>query len=242
MDITNVFLWATFAFVALTTIRPRLERYAPLSGIALVIATVMSLALTRTFDYFPTAERAFEFFTADPARVGRGALIGGLYGVIFLLWFAGSIFSALDERERGGVRMAPVALAGAIVTAMGFTLGSGILWVAAARAGRPGGIEPGAAQLLYDLNLVMTANVLTVGLAAFIGAAGIGSLRTRLFPNWFGWASLAMTAGLLTPVHYIFEGMAFIWIGAVSILLYRHGGKTSDATSLYKAADPVGAG
>lgn len=119
--------------------------------------------------------------------------------------------------------MAAFSLGGGVVTAIGMAIGCGIIWVAAARAGRIGDLTPEAALILNDLTLVMLANVLSFGLAVFIGATGIGSLQTNLFPAWFGWISVVFAIGLLSPIHYIFEGLAPIWIAVVSIWLYLLG-------------------
>jgi hypothetical protein len=201
----------------------RFENLAPLGGIVMVVLMVIGFLLIWPLDYFPSAERALEIFSEDPPRVQRGALLAGFYSVVFLLLFAGSVFSALRNAPGGSGIMAAFALGGGVVTAIGMAIGCGIIWVAAARAGRIGDLTPEAALIMNDLSLVMLANVLSFGLAVFIGATGIGSLQTNLFPAWFGWISVVFAIGLLSPVHYIFEGLAFIWIPVVSIWLYLLG-------------------
>jgi hypothetical protein len=201
---------------------PRVEDLAPLSGIAMAVLWTLGAVLTRFFDYFPSADRALETFSEQPTRVQRGAILGGFYAVIFLVWFAGSIFSALSDS--GGARLGVIAFGGAMICALGLAIGSGIIWVAAAQASRPEGLSPRSALTMHNLSMVMLANVLSIGLAAFIGATGIGSLRIGILPNWFGWTSVIFAIGLLTPVHYIFEGLAVFWIAAPSILLFLMGG------------------
>lgn len=201
-----------------------LERLAPLAGIAAVALLIFGIYLTRPFDYYPSAARAHEFFSSDPARIQRGTRYPGFIGPLLIIVFCGSIFGALNKLGSDGGLIASIALAGGIITAIGLAIGNGILYFAATRAGRQGGISPDAAQLLYDFSTtVAMANILTIGLALMIGATGIGALRTQLFPAWFGWASLVLTAGLLTPFHYIFEGLAFIWIIGASVLLFFQG-------------------
>lgn len=196
------------------------ERIAPLSGIVMVVLSIIGLILIRSFDYFPTAERALEIYSENPTRVQRGAILGGFYAVVFLVLFSGTIFSALYKGEGGSGWLAASALGGGVVTAIGMAIGSGIIWVAAARAGRIGDLTPEAALIMNELSLVMQANVLSFGLAVFIGATGIGALQTQLFPPWFGWLSIVFAVGLLSPIHYIFEGLAYIWIAVVSIWLF----------------------
>ncbi len=202
----------------------RLDTLAPLSGIAMVGALVTGHLLTGGFGgYRATADRALESVGQDPDRVYVGTLLAGFYSVILLIWFAGSVFSALREREGGTGRLSTIAFGGGIISAIALALGYGVYRHAAARAGMPVGLSLEAATVMHDLYSVLLAGVLSLGLAAFIGATGIVSLRTQLFPRWLGWTSVVFGIGLLTPLHFIFEGLAIIWIVVVSILLYRRG-------------------
>lgn len=200
----------------------RLARLAPLTGILAVGLLIVGTLLMGTFDYFPTAARAHEIVAANPTPVYVGALLVGFWGGFSLLWFVGSVFDALRQRDGGSGRLAMISLAGGVVAVIGLAISASIIWVAAARADRPGGIGPDQARLLYDLYATLAASVVSIGLAAFIGAAGIGALRAaHVFPAWLQWASVEIAIGLLTPVHYIFEGLAFAWIALVSVVLYR---------------------
>ncbi|HEY5728484.1 MAG TPA: hypothetical protein VIS72_00425 [Anaerolineales bacterium] len=202
----------------------RLENLAPLSGIVMVGVLVTGHVLTGGFGgYQATAEKAIESVNQDPTRVYVGTLLAGFYSVILLIWFAGSVFSALREREGGAGRLSTIAFGGGVVSAIALALGYGVVRQAVARAGIPGGLGFEAATVMHALYSVFLAGVLSVGLAAFIGATGIVSLRTQLFPTWLGWTSVAMAIGLMTPLHFIFEGLAIIWITIVSILLYQRG-------------------
>lgn len=202
----------------------RFETLAPLSGIAMVGALVTGHLLSGGFGgYRATAARALESASQNPDRVYIGTLLAGFYGAILLIWFSGSVFNALREREAGKGRLSTIAFGGGIVSAIALALGYGIFRHAAARADIPEGLSPEAAGIMHDLYSVLLAGVLSLGLAAFIGATGIVSLRTRVFAPWMGWTSVVFAIGLLTPLHFIFEGLAVIWIAAVSILLYRQG-------------------
>lgn len=197
-----------------------LEKASPLSGIVTVVLLVYGLALIKPTDYFPTPERATEIFSENPARIQQGATAAGFYSVVFLLWFVSSVFNGLSQGSENSIAPA-FALGGGIVLAIGLMLANGIFWFAAGRASRAGGMSPETAVIFYDLIQVFLSNVISIGLAVFIGATGIGSLQTHLFPIWLGWASLILAIGLLTPFHYIFEGLGFIWILAASIALYK---------------------
>ena len=202
----------------------RLESLAPLSGIVMVGVLVTGHVLSGGFGgYQATAEKAIESVSQDPTRVYVGTLLAGFYAVILLIWFAGSLFSALRAREGGAGHLSTIAFGGGVISAVALALGYGVFRQAVARAGIPGGLGLDAATVMHALYSVLLAGVLSVGLAAFIGATGIVSLRTQLFPTWLGWTSVAMAIGLMTPLHFIFEGLAIIWIAIVSILLYQRG-------------------
>jgi len=97
----------------------RLENLAPLSGIAMVGVLVTGHVLTGGFGgYQATAEKAIESVNQDPTRVYVGTLLAGFYSVILLIWFAGSVFSALRECEGGAGRLSTIAFGGGVVSAM----------------------------------------------------------------------------------------------------------------------------
>lgn len=201
-----------------------LSRLAPLSGIGAVALLIVGGVLATTkFAYWITPEKALAAFNKSPARIGQGALIAGFYAVALFVIFAGSLIGALRASEGDGGFLAPIALVGAVLCAIALAGGFGILWVAAVRAGGPSGITQEYATVMNDLYSVLLANVASIGLAALIGATGVASLRSGLFPAWLGWTSVVFGVGLLTPIHWIFEGLALVWILAVSVLLFLQG-------------------
>lgn len=202
------------------------RQVGPLSGILAAVMFGVGAALSARGGYFPTAEEAHDFIASESPRVLAGTIVGGFYGAFFLIWFTGTVADALRKAEKrtgdGPTgALSTIALGGGIVAVLGLTLSSAVLWVAAARVDRPGGLTVGEAVVLYDAYTTIGATVISIGLAAWIGATGLASLETRLFPAWLGWTSVAFAVGLLSPVHYVFEGLAAAWIVVVSALLYR---------------------
>jgi hypothetical protein len=106
-------------------------------------------------------------------------------------------------------------------TAMGTSF-SGIL-SASLRAGAPDGISPIGAVTMYDFWGQMMGQMFAISLAVFIGATAVVSLRKGAFPSWFGWVSVLITIGLLTPIAYFVLLFALIWLLVVSIWLYIRG-------------------
>jgi hypothetical protein len=197
-----------------------LTRSMPLSGIAAVALQVVAYPLTGSFDYRPAPERAVEIIASNPSGIALATLLGGFYSILFLLVFTGVVAGAIRGVDPRG-SLAFVALVGGVVVASALALGYRFLAAAAHVADGPAGIGPEAAALMHRLFQMNFAGLVSVGLAAWIGATGIAAIRTRLFPDWFGWASVVVAAGLMTPLHGPLEGVALVWMVAVSVLLYR---------------------
>jgi hypothetical protein len=214
----------------------RLEKLAPLSGIAMIVFLMTGVVLINAFDYMPTADRAAEVFGQNPGRVESGGYFGVVSG-LFLIWFAGSVYSALREAEGGTGRLSTIAFGGGVMSAIGLVTGYGVMALGGSQAGLPEGISPAQALILHGLFEVLIG--LLHGLAVLIGATGILSLRTKSFPAWFGWASVVITIGILTPVDYIFEGIALLWIVVISSWLFIRGLKRRE--SFETPAQPSGA-
>jgi hypothetical protein len=199
-----------------------LARSLPLSGIAAVALQIVAYPLTGSFDYRPAPERAVEIIDSNSSGIALAALLGGFYSILFLLVFAGAVASAILGVDRHGP-LAFVALAGGVVVALAIALGYRFLAAAAHVAAGPVAIGPEAAALMHRLFQMSFAGLVSIGLAAWIGATGIAAIRTGLLPDWLGWASVVIAAGLMTPLHGPLEGIALVWIVVVSVVLYRRG-------------------
>jgi hypothetical protein len=201
----------------------RLDRLAPLTGLVAILLLLAGTVLIGLYDYLPPADNIANYLSTNPGR----AAIGGYLGVVsafFLIWFAGSVRAALREREGGNGWVSEAAfgggIAGAVIAILLFTsIGS-----AALRAGAEGGITPIGAITLYDFWSQLGGLAYPVTMAVFIGATAVVSLRTSMFPNWFGWVSVLVALGLLSPISYIVISLGMIWVLAVSIWLYAKGG------------------
>jgi hypothetical protein len=204
--------------------KSRLERLAPLTGAIAVV--LMLVPLGGATDYQPAADRAVEIFNIDPILVIAKINIG-LLSAFFLMWFAGSVYTALREWEGGTGRVSLVAFGGGLATGVALAARNTVLAAGFVRAGAPGGISPEGAVMLYDLSGSMASQMAATTLAVLIGATSIVSLRKAMFPSWFGWASALITLGLLSPIAPIAFFLALVWLLVVSIWLYRRGAASS---------------
>lgn len=200
----------------------RFDRLAPLTGFVAILLLLVGTVLIGLYDFLPPADKIANHLNANPGRVATGGYLGAI-SAFFLIWFAGSVRAALREREGENGWVSEVAfgggIAGGVIAILLFTsIGSTAL-----RAGAEGGITPIGAITLYDFWSQLGGLAYPVTLAVFIGATAVVSLRTSLFPNWFGWASSLIALGLLTPFSYIVISLGMIWVFVVSIWLYAQG-------------------
>jgi hypothetical protein len=197
----------------------RLERLAPLSGLAAAILLALGLAIMSGPAYGATEQVAADYFTRSAGRIGVGHYFGYL-SAISLLWFVGSVYGALRAPDKGPGRLASIALGGGVFAAGAVLAGSGAQQIGGEIASSPIGISLETAALVQGLYSRAMAAGLSVGLAAFIGATGVGALRFGSLPAWLGWVSVVMGVTLLTPLHWLAEGLAIPWMAFVGVWLF----------------------
>jgi hypothetical protein len=203
----------------------RLERLAPLTGVVTVVLMMVGAALFGVYDYLPPADRLKEYISDNQTTVFLGGYLGSI-SAFFLIWFAGSVYSALREREGGTGRLSMVAFGGGVASGVALALGFTAIVAVVQRAGAEGGISPLEVVTIYDLYSQILGFMFAVTLAVFVGATAVVSLRTAMFPAWFGWVSALIAFGLLTPISYIVLAFALVWLFVVSIWLYARGRAT----------------
>ena len=202
----------------------RLERWAPLSGALSVLLAVAGALMIDIYDYLPAAEKVADHLTANSLKITAGGYIGAL-SAFFLIWFAGSVFKALQEQESGSGWLSAVSFGGGTASAVTMLFMFTSIGVAAQRAGAEGGIDPVGAITLHDLWGQLGGMALPVCLAVFVAGVAIVSLRTGLFPRWFGWLSVVIAIGLISPISYLFVSIGWLWVLVVSIWLFAKGRK-----------------
>jgi hypothetical protein len=206
-----------------------------LTGVLTAVLILAGSANAAQLEYLPAADRALEIYSDNPTRVMADGYLG-LIAAFTLIWFAGSVYADLRQREGGIGRLSMLAFGAGV--ASGLTIGAGytVKVAAAARAGAPGGLDPIAAVSSFDLYSAFLGNLSAFTFAAFIGAAAAVWLRTGMSPRWTGWASVILVIGLLSPVGYLFVAFALVWMIAVSIWLYRRGAASVAASPAPSAA------
>lgn len=206
--------------------KSRLERLAPLTGVIAVVLFGIGAALLGIYEYLPTADRLVEILSGNATNVFAGGYLGSI-SAFFMIWFAGSVFATLREREGGTGRLSMVAFGGGVASGVVLVLGFSAILASGARTGAEGGITPIEAVTMYDLYSQVVGGMLAITMAVFIGATAVVSLRTLIFPKWFGWVSALIAIGLLTPVGYAALALVLVWLLVVSVWLYWRGRSTA---------------
>ena len=137
---------------------------------------------------------------------------------------------------KGNILLSSVAFGGGVAAAVVVGISFVGMFAAGLRAGAPGGVTPVGAVTMYDFWTQLSGQLFGIFMAVFISAVAISSLRTGFFPAWFGWVSLAIAFGLLTPFAYAVLGFAILWLLVVSIWLYMRGAPLGEASA---AVEPV---
>jgi hypothetical protein len=213
----------------------RLERLAPLTGVISVALFIIGSLVISIYDYLPPAQKVADYLNGNATRVSTGAYLASI-SAFFLIWFAGSVHSALREREGGTGRLSMVAFGGGVASAVAMGTAFTSILSAGLRAGAPGGITPIGAITMFDFWSQTAGQMFAISLAVFIGATAVVSIRTAMFPAWFGWISALVAFGLLTPVAYIVLALAVVWLLVVSIWLYFRGASKGEPTTVVEPA------
>ena len=213
----------------------RLERLAPLAGAVSVGLIIVGILFFNYYTFLPPAEEIAEFLNGNASQVSTGGYIGSL-AAFFLIWFAGSVRSALMEREGKHGRLSTIAFGGGIAAAIVLGISFIGIFTAGLRASAPGGMTPVGAVGMYDFWTQLTGQLFSIFMAVFISATAVVSLRSGLFPAWFSWVSIVVAVGLLSPFAYAVLAIALIWLLVVSIWLYLKGTPVGEPSPLVEPA------
>jgi hypothetical protein len=201
----------------------RLERLAPLTGLAVVVLTVVAFILIGEDapDFIDDPQAVADYYAGDTGKLIAGYYLISLAGA-FLVWFAGSIRRALRIAEGGDGRLAAISFGGGVLSATMLIAGAMANLAGVFRADEDGAIDPTVAASLNDLSGLFLGIGSAIGAAVMIGAAAVVSLRTSAaLPTWLAWLSVPLALLLASPFGFIGLLPYLLWILIVSILLYR---------------------
>jgi hypothetical protein len=190
-----------------------------LTGVVSVVLLVAAVVVYGNYEYLPSGQNIKLFLEEHATRVYVGGYLG-LLSAFFLLWFVGTIRTRLRVAEGQPGRVSALAFGGGVAAATVIIVGFSALVAAGQRAGAAGGIGTETATALFDLYGQLLGIGAAIALAVLLEGTAVVSFRTGVLPRWLAWVSGVVALGLLTPISYIFLGVALIWLVVVSILFY----------------------
>lgn len=212
------------------------ERIGAGTGIVSVLLFVAAFASGVESPNLATAtpERLRSFLVENSARLRLFTLLIVLSS-LFLLWFLGSLRSALVAAEGQPGRLSAIAFGSGLLTVALYVVSAGL-----AGQGLDADIARYDAETARDIFVVGEiafgpVGVGTVTRAALLGAASLVALRFGGLPKWLAWAGAVVAAasfvGLFTIVEakptegpigavWFFSWLAFeLWVLVTSIVL-----------------------
>ena len=176
---------------------PRVEEYAPLTGIIPILLALAGLIVWEGPAARPEWDAprpAILAYFADRDTVVLGGFLLMLAAVCFLC-FAGWLRAVLRRAESGDGALSAIAYGGGVAAAAFMLAMPATNVFAALFAGELG---PRSAQTFFffgDVFLYPAAMASSV----LVGATALVALRTGVLPRWLGWLSLVLALWLLVP-------------------------------------------
>ena len=202
----------------------RYARYGAASGIVSVVLMLVGFGIYGMDipDTSASAQEWRSFFVDHQDRIQTGMVLLSL-GLFFLLWFIGSLRSAIATAEGPGGRLASIAVAGGAVTAVFFVFA---VSATATAAFHPQDVDPNLTRALNDLGALSAAPT-AAGVAALFGATAIAGYRHGALPAPIaGFSALAAVTQPLAMVTVATDSGAFapdgalgLWVPFVTILI-----------------------
>jgi hypothetical protein len=165
----------------------RIERLALASGVVFVVLAVVAFVVATGPDGGASNDEILAYFSDNATAVKWQALVFGLAGAFFL-WFGGTLASVIRRAEGDPAGRLPAVVVAATAASTAIFFVGMASWLTLA--------ETGESVALYGLG-ESAFGLTDFTAAAFVLAASLGVLRTRLVQDWLGWLGMLLTVLLL---------------------------------------------
>jgi hypothetical protein len=198
----------------------RWERYAPLTGIAAVVLWILGTYLLEKDDRPEGKDTAafVAWVNENDTAIIVGAITFG-FGVLFFLWLLGSLRASLFAAEGGTGRLATIAFAGGVATAISMLF---TVLPHAQAAFDKDDISDTSVDALVHMGDAFFGGVELFSIPLLVATALV-TLRFGGLPRWFAWVSLVLALILaIPPIGWlgVIVGLP-LWVLLLSVLLYR---------------------
>ena len=204
------------------------QRYGLLSGVVFVVLNVVGViagGVPPSRD--ASAEKISKYFVDKAGGIKLGAIVFAI-GLIFGLWWIGSLWRVIGRLEPDGPRLALIVVLGFAVSAAVAAVGQALFAGPALRLDTLGGTT----ELMWSVGFVAYSMVMAVTAAQMLALAAL-VMRTKFLPVWMGWLALASAvvcavatigAGSEANAFLVLQTLGFVswmlWVLISSVLLY----------------------
>jgi hypothetical protein len=215
--------------------RPGRDRVAAVTGVLFVVVLLAGLYVAPDLVYPEEQVGGVSgtFYVNYESRLLAQAVLFGVASVLFL-FFLGGLRAFLARAEGREPRLAPVVLAaGAVFTGLGLLQAAVLTALVALRGNELGVRAEGsgwAARALFYLEGAI-GDLALFPFAAFLAAAAVVLVRTRVLPRWLGWvgAAVGLLVGLLAagsiigldiePADQAIFVLGLVWVAGLAFCL-----------------------
>ena len=190
-----------------------------MAGPASLAILIAAAAIGRPFGNLPAPDQVVQRLERDRMRVLVGAWLESI-GAGLLTLFSIGLAARIRERDGGRTPLGPIAVAGGVGTGTLLLVRAAAV-AAAAERGPAEGDTAQTATLAIDIGNLLVGKMAPVSLALVTGAATIAGRRYALMPPWLARVTVALTAGLLSPINFVFIAPGLVWVATIGWLLGR---------------------
>ena len=211
----------------------RWERIAAASGIVFVTLVIIHAIMIGTPPkHDDPAAKVAAYFVDNRTKILTSWYIVGL-GMVFFLWFLGSLRQVLAQAEGGTGRLSSVVFGSGVMLITLLAVHGAVDATLAFNVAGEG--NQAVVRALYGLSMMLASGFLSFPDAAFFLAASVVIVRTGVISRWLGWAALPIglvqllgggailaTSGPFAAdgaIGYITFITLMLWILAASILM-----------------------
>jgi hypothetical protein len=163
-----------------------------------------------------TVAQIVAFWRANDSDQVVGAILSVL-ALVPLVWFLGSLRSALRKAEGETGRLSAIAFGGGLILVALAAVDSSLQFAVAETADDVPPYVTHTLSVLYSDFFIG----FPVGLATLTLASALAILRTGALPAWTGWFALVIGIVSLTPLGFFGFLAILVWILIVSVILFR---------------------
>jgi hypothetical protein len=199
--------------------RGRLVKYAPLAGIVWVVVLIASFVWgSDTPNTDASTAKVVKYWSDhDSDQIAVSIMLA--VGLIFFVWFAGSLRSALRAAEGATGRLSAISFGGALLFAAGGVISVSLTFAVADTVGE---VPPLVTQSLS----VLSDDVwfwAPIGMALVLLPTAVVAFRTGFLSKWLAWLTALIVVVFFTPIAFFALIASQLWILGVSIMLFRRG-------------------